>query len=58
METLLGKLKDYSRFLELEDRLSYWESESQEKQMRLAELQQNLQQKQLQQDSLQASTFF
>ena len=58
MDTLLEKLKDYSRFLELEDRLPYWKSERQEKQMRLGELQRNLQQKQLQADSLQAPTFF
>lgn len=58
MDTLLEKLKDYSRFLELEDRLPYWVSERREKQMRLGELQRNLQQKQLQADSLQAPTFF
>jgi chromosome segregation ATPase len=58
MEALLEKLKDYSRYLELEDKLPYWESERQEKQMRLAELQRNLKQKQLQQDSLQTPTFF
>ena len=58
MDTLLEKLKDYSRFLELQDRFPCWESERQEKQMRLTELQRNLQQKQLQLDSLQAPTFF
>ena len=58
MDTLLEKLKDYSRFLELQDRFPCWESERQEKQMRLTELQRNLQQKQLQLDSLQAPAFF
>lgn len=58
MEALLEKLKDYSRFLELEDKLPYWVSERQDKQIRLGELRRNLQQKQLQLDSLEAPIFF
>ena len=58
MEALLEKLKNYSRYLELEDRLPCWESERQEKQMRLAELQGNLHKKQLEKDAQKAPSFF
>lgn len=47
MEALLKKLKDYSRFLELEDSIPYWESQIPELEDRLAEMQFNRKQKEL-----------
>lgn len=47
MEELLNKLKDYSRFLELEDSILYWEKQIPELQDRLEEMKRNLRQKEL-----------
>lgn len=47
MDELLKKLKDYSRLLELEDSIPYWESQLPEQEDRIAEMKWNLQQKEL-----------
>lgn len=47
MDDLLKKLKDYSRFLELEDSIPYWESQIPELKERIDEMKWNLQQKEL-----------
>ena len=47
MDDLLKKMKDYSRFLELEDGIPYWESQKPELEDRIAEMKWNKQQKEL-----------
>ena len=47
MDELLKKLKDYSRFLELEDSIPYWEAQIPELKDRLGEMKWNLQQKEV-----------
>ena len=47
MNELLKKLKDYSRFLELENSIPYWENQIPELKARLSEMQWNLRQKEL-----------
>ena len=47
MDDLLKKLNDYSRFLELEDSIPYWEAQLPEGKDRLEEMKWNLQQKEL-----------
>ena len=57
MDDLLKKLKDYSRFLELEDSIPYWESQIPELQARISEMNWNLQQKELEQLQLKEPNF-
>jgi len=57
MDELLKKLKDYSRFLELEDSIPYWESQIPELQARISEMNWNLQQKELEQLQLKEPNF-
>lgn len=45
MDELLKKMKDFSRFLELEDSIPYWELRHQEQKSRIAEMEKNLQRK-------------
>lgn len=47
MEELLKKIKDYGRFLELEDSIPYWEAQIPELEDRIAEMEWNLRQKEL-----------
>ena len=47
MEELLIKLRDYSRLLELEDSIPYWEAQIPELKDRIEEMKWNLQQKEL-----------
>lgn len=47
MEQLLCKLRNYSRYLEMEDSVPYWESQIPELEDRIAEMQWNLKQKEL-----------
>ena len=58
MEELLVKMRHYSRFLDLEDSIPYWEAQIPELEDRIAEMQFNLQQKQLELLQLQAPNFF
>ena len=58
MEELVTKLQNYSRFLELEDNIPYWESRIPEMKDRLEEMKWNLQQKQLELLPLQEPSFF
>ena len=58
MDELLRKLKDYSRFLELEDSIPYWENQIPEEKARLTEMKWNLQQKELKLMQLQNPNFF
>ena len=58
METLLKKMKDYSRFLELEDSIPYWEAQVPELENRIAEMKWNLNQKELELLQLKAPNFF
>ena len=58
MEDLIGKLRDYSRFLELEDNIPYWESQIPELQARLEEMKWNLHQKELELLQLREPNFF
>ena len=58
MEDLIAILRDYSRFLELEDNIPYWESQIPERQARLEEMKWNLQQKELELLQLQEPNFF
>lgn len=58
MEELLKKLQDYSRFLELEDSIPYWESQIPELKARLEEMKWNLQQKELELLQLKNPNFF
>lgn len=58
MDELLKKLKAYSRFLELEDSIPYWESQIPELQARISEMNWNLQQKELEQLQLKEPNFF
>jgi len=57
MDELLKKLKVYSRFLELEDSIPYWESQIPELQARISEMNWNLQQKELEQLQLKEPNF-
>lgn len=47
MDDLLNKMKAYSRFLELEDNIPYWENQIPELKARLSEMKWNLQQKEV-----------
>ena len=58
MEDLIKKLRDYSRFLELEDSIPYWESLMPELEARIEELKWNRQQKELELLQLKEPTFF
>lgn len=58
MEQLLRKLHDYSRFLELEDSIPYWESLMPELEDRIEELKWNRQQKELEMLQLKEPNFF
>ena len=58
MDDLLKKLKAYSRFLELEDSIPYWESQIPELKARLGEMKWNLQQKELELLQLKNPNFF
>ena len=55
---MLKKLKDYSRFLELEDSIPYWESLMPELENRIEELKWNKQQKELEMLQLKEPNFF
>ena len=58
MDELLKKLKDYSRFLELEDSIPYWECQIPELKARLEEMKWNLQQKELELLQIKNPNFF
>lgn len=58
MDDLLKKLKDYSRFLELEDSIPYWESQIPELKERISEMKWNLQQKEVELLQLKEPNFF
>ena len=58
MEALLAKLRAYSRFLDLEDSIPYWESQIPELEDRNAEMKWNRQQKELELLQLKAPNFF
>ena len=58
MDELLKKMRDYSRFLELEDSIPYWESQIPEMTDRLAEMKWNLQQKETELLQLKEPNFF
>ena len=58
MDELLKKLRDYSRFLELEDSILYWESQMPELENRIEELKWNKQQKELELLQLKEPNFF
>lgn len=58
MDELLKKLKDYSRFLDLEDGIPYWESQIPELEDRIAEMKWNQQQKELELLQLKQPNFF
>ena len=58
MDILLGKLHAYSRFLELEDSIPYWESQIPELEDRIEEMQYNKQQKELEMLQLKNPNFF
>ena len=52
MEDLIQKLRAYSRFLELEDSIPYWESQIPELKARLSEMQENQRRKEMERLSL------
>ena len=58
MDELLKKMKDYSRYLELEDSIPYWEGQIPELEERLEEMKWNLQQKELELLQLKEPGFF
>jgi hypothetical protein len=58
MEDLIKKLRDYSRFLELEDSIPYWESQIPELKYRLEEMKWNQQQKEMELLNLKEPNFF
>ena len=58
MEDLIQKLRAYSRFLELEDSIPYWESQIPELKARLSEMKWNQQQKEIELLNLQEPNFF
>ena len=58
MDELLKKLKDYSRFLELQDSVPYWEGQIPELEARLDEMKWNLHQKELELLQMKAPNFF
>ncbi len=58
MDELLKKMKDYSRFLELEDSIPYWETQKLELEERIGEMKWNLQQKELELLQLKEPNFF
>ena len=58
MEELLTKLHSYSRFLELEDSIPYWEAQVPELKDRIEEMKWNLQQKELERLQLKEPNFF
>ena len=58
MEQMLKKLRDYSRFLELEDNIPYWEGQLPELEDRIAEMEWNQKQKELELLQLKQPNFF
>lgn len=58
MEALLEKLRDYSRLLELEDNIPYWERQIPEQKARLEELKWNCKQKEIMLSGLENPNFF
>jgi len=58
MDELLKKMKSYSRFLELEDSIPYWEAQIPELKTRLEEMSWNLQQKETELLKLKEPNFF
>ena len=58
MEDLIKKLRDYSRFLELEDSIPYWENQIPELKDRLEEMKWNQQQKEIELLNLEEPNFF
>lgn len=58
MDDLLKKMKDYSRYLELEDGIPYWQSQKPELEDRIAEMKWNKQQKELALLQLKYPNFF
>ena len=58
MDELLKKMKDYRRFLELEDSIPYWEAQIPELKDRIEEMKWNLQQKELELLQLKEPNFF
>ena len=58
MDELLEKMKQYSRYLELEDSIPYWESQIPELKDRLEEMKWNLHQKEVELLQLQEPGFF
>lgn len=58
VEELIAKLNAYSRFLELEDSLPYWEGQRPERKTRIEELNWNRQQKELALAALENPNFF
>jgi len=58
MDDLLKKLKAYSRFLELEDSIPYWENQIPDLKARLTEMKWNLHQKELELLQLKNPNFF
>lgn len=58
MDELLKKMKDYSRFLELEDNIPYWESQMPELEDRIEEMKWNRQQKEVELLQLKEPNFF
>ena len=57
MDALLTKLRNYSRFLELEDNIPYWESQIPELEERIEELKWNKRQKELEMLQLKEPNF-
>ena len=58
MDKLIGMLKDYARFLELEDNIPHWEQQRSEGKVRLGELRLSRDQKQWDLDHLENPGFF
>jgi len=58
MEALVGKLHNYGRLLELEDSIPYWESQREDLQERLQELDRNRQQKEYDLEWMQQPNLF
>jgi uncharacterized protein YPO0396 len=58
VEDLIKKLRDYSRFLELEDSIPYWENQIPELKDRLEEMKWNQQQKEIELLNLKEPNFF
>lgn len=58
MDDLLKKLQDYSRYLELEDSIPYWEAQKPERKSRIEELRWNRNQKEVALANLKNPNFF